>query len=194
MDPFDLFARERNSQIEISSDTNNNNNNNNRSFLIPFVGFMAPDLPPSPRSPSELATRIRKDYVVRNYLWTGDIDLACFDENCQFTDPTISFTSRDTFVRNTQNLKVLVDKIATRTRSELLDITVNDDYMESRWNMVGDLTGLFWKPRIDVIGRTKFWYKTDEDGGVTVYFYDESWEIPAREALLQLITPAGKAS
>lgn len=156
--------------------------------------FLQPDLPPSPQSPSELATRIRDDYTVRNYLWTGDIDLACFDENCQFTDPTISFTSRDTFVRNTQNLKVLVDKLATGTKSELLEISVNDEYVESRWNMVGDLTGLFWKPRIDVIGRTKFWYKIHEDGGVRVYFYDESWEIPAGEALLQLITPAGKAS
>ncbi|KAI2490102.1 DUF2358-containing protein [Fragilaria crotonensis] len=163
-------------------------------FSLESIKEVTLDLPPSPQSPSELATRIRDDYTVRNYLWTGDIDLACFDENCQFTDPTISFTSRDTFVRNTQNLKVLVDKLATGTKSELLEITVNDEYVESRWNMVGDLTGLFWKPRIDVIGRTKFWYKIHEDGGVRVYFYDESWEIPAGEALLQLITPAGKAS
>ena len=58
--------------------------------------------------------------------------------------------------------------------------------------MVGDLTGLFWKPRIDVIGRTKFWFKTDENGDVRVYFYDEIWEMPAAKALLQLITPAAR--
>jgi hypothetical protein len=139
--------------------------------------------------------RIRDDYVLRNYLWTGDIDLACFDENCRFTDPTISFESRDTFVRNTENLNILVDKLASGTKSDLLDISVTEDYVESRWNMVGDLTGLPWKPRIDVIGRTKFWYRKELNGGdLRVYFYDECWEMPAGKALLQLITPAGKSS
>lgn len=139
--------------------------------------------------------RIRDDYVLRNYLWTGDIDLACFDENCKFTDPTISFESRETFVRNTANLKVVVDKLVDSTgatKSALLDINVTDEYVESRWNMVGDLTGLPWKPRIDVIGRTKFWYRENPGRGLQVYEYDESWEMPAGKALLQLITPAGE--
>lgn len=138
--------------------------------------------------------RIQDDYVKRNYLWTGDIDLACFDKNCKFTDPTISFESRDTFVRNTANLKVLVDKLTDvgGTASKLLDISVTDDYVESRWNMVGDLTGLPWKPKIDVIGRTKFWFRDNQGTGLQVYFYDEAWEMPAGKALLQLITPGGK--
>jgi hypothetical protein len=62
--------------------------------------------------------------------------------------------------------------------------------------MVGVLNNLFWKPKIDVIGRTKFWYqevslqKDDvADSAFQVYFYDEIWEIPAELALLQLITP-----
>jgi hypothetical protein len=141
--------------------------------------------------------RIQDDYVERNYLWTGDIDLACFDKNCKFTDPTISFESRDTFVRNTANLKVLVDKLtdADGTQSKLLDISVTDEYVESRWNMVGDLTGLPWKPTIDVIGRTKFWFRKNEAGtGLQVYFYDEAWEMPAGRALLQLITPGSRTS
>lgn len=72
--------------------------------------------------------------------------------------------------------------------------------------MIGELDRLPWKPRIDVIGRTKFWYagvgdREDEeeeedviDGKsrpVQVYFYDEMWEIPAGLALLQLVAPAG---
>jgi hypothetical protein len=134
--------------------------------------------------------RIREDYVERNYLWTGDIDLACFEENCRFTDPTISFESRDTFVQNTENLKFLVDRLTKEggTRSDLLDIRFTDDYVESRWNMVGDLSGLPWKPRIDVIGRTKFWYRESQEG-LQVYFYDECWEMPASKALQQLVTP-----
>jgi len=154
-------------------------------------------------SPTELMERIASDYTERNYLWTGDIDLDCFDSECEFTDPTISFTSTDTFVKNTQNLKTIVDKIAINTQSKLLNITTNDGYVESRWNMIGDLTGLPWKPRINVIGRTKFWYKpvdttdnnTNDDKekekttALQVYFYDESWEIPASQALLQLFKP-----
>jgi hypothetical protein len=63
-------------------------------------------------------------------------------------------------------------------------------------NMVGVLNNLFWTPKIDVIGRTKFWYQEisrrnneAEDSAFQVYFYDETWEIPAGSALLQLITP-----
>lgn len=64
--------------------------------------------------------------------------------------------------------------------------------------MIGELNALFWKPKIDVIGRTKFWYRQEEKNGddrsnavVQVYFYDEEWEMPAGLALLQLITPSG---
>eukprot|EP00978_Attheya_sp_CCMP212_P016848 scaffold44486_cov46-Attheya_sp.AAC.2 len=123
--------------------------------------------------------------------------------DCRFTDPTLSFVGTDKFVSNVQNLRPIVDLLAEKDacQSDLLDISINEEegYVQSRWNMVGRLTSLPWKPKIDVIGRTKFWYRTvnDESGdgqantnGVRVYFYDECWEIPASQALLQLITPA----
>ena len=77
-------------------------------------------------------------------------------------------------------------------RSALLDITLNeeDKYVQTRWNMLGDLSALPWKPAIDVIGRTKFWYR-EAEGGYKVYFYDEEWELPAGKALLQLVVPKG---
>ncbi|CAE8611554.1 unnamed protein product [Polarella glacialis] len=152
----------------------------------------------SPASPQELLERIREDYTVKNYLWTGDIDLSAFDRQCQFTDPTLSFTGTDQFVKNLQNLRPIVDAL-TRPggcRSDLLDIQLFPDqgYIQTRWNMIGELSALPWKPQIDVIGRTKFWYRADEqapDERFNVFFYDEEWEIPAGKALLQLITPAG---
>jgi len=151
----------------------------------------------SPASPQELLERIRDDYIVKNYLWTGNIDLGAFDPDCRFTDPTLSFTGTDTFVKNIQNLRPIVkavtqsqpDMETTNCRSDLLGIELCDDYVQTRWNMVGELKALPWKPRIDVIGRTKFWF--DSDNGNRVYFYDEEWEIPAGRALLQIITPAG---
>mmetsp|Transcript_6472 Transcript_6472/g.18537 ORF Transcript_6472/g.18537 Transcript_6472/m.18537 type:complete len:329 (+) Transcript_6472:145-1131(+) len=188
-----------------------------------------------PTSSQELMDRIRKDYEERNYLWTGDLDLECFRKDCVFTDPTISFVGTDKFTENTQNLVPIVEAFAEDYRSELLSIslgtgsssssqtpdTVERDgrdgdgdeyYVETRWNMVGSLTAspwLFWKPKIDVVGRTKFWFRNESDGdcdgsidsksgsdpsdgnALKVYFYDESWEVPAWKALLQIITPAG---
>ncbi|CAB9523639.1 Uncharacterized conserved protein (DUF2358) [Seminavis robusta] len=174
-----------------NDDVDESSNNNGSEDLTP------------PQTPDELLERIRDDYVVRNYLWTGDIDLASFDKQCRFTDPTLSFQGTDQFVQNLNNLVPIVDALIGDTgncQSDLLDIQLNREkgYVQSRWNMVGSLARLPWKPKIDVIGRTKFWYKTllvDDDTttteGYQVYFYDEEWEIPAAKALLQLITPPG---
>lgn len=153
-------------------------------------------LDPPPKTPAELLERIRADYVERNYLWTGKIDLAAFDPKCRFTDPTLSFEGTDQFVKNLNNLVPIVDALIEPggCKSDLLQIVLYEDkgYVQTRWNMVGSLTGLPWSPMIDVIGRTKFWYRPTQDGnGFKVYFYDEEWEIPAGKALLQLITPAG---
>lgn len=143
-----------------------------------------------PGSPQELFDRIRDDYVINNYLWTGKLDLDCFDESCRFTDPTLSFEGTAKFKENTQNLVPLVNAFVKNYQSILLDIELHSEFVETRWNMVGELNGLFWKPKVDVIGRTKFWYR-EEHGSFSVYFYDERWEVPAYQALMQLVTPAG---
>jgi hypothetical protein len=184
------------------------------SFAKKEVSPEAASIGVPPASPEELLERIRRDYTVKNYLWTGDIDLPAFDEKCRFTDPTLSFTGTDQFVRNLQNLRPIVDAVIQQPddcRSDLLDIQLTPEYVQTRWNMVGELSALPWKPKIDVIGRTKFWYKqsavlddetttkmesttastADSGKGYRVFFYDEEWEIPAAKALLQLITPAG---
>jgi len=166
------------------------------------------DAPPA--SPKDLLEKIRDDYVVNNYLWTGDIFLPAFEKECRFTDPTLSFVGRDKFVSNVKNLTPIVgfltgdgdeSKEGGGCRSELLDISVNEEegYVQTRWNMIGDLKKLPWNPKIDVIGRTKFWYRTGDssaqstgaEDGLRVYLYDEEWEIPASRALLQLVTPGG---
>jgi hypothetical protein len=189
----------------------------------------------APTSPQELLTRISNDYTINNYLWTGKLDTSCFISDCTFTDPTLSFVGVHKYITNVQNLIPIVNYLlgnndndneqqqSSSSRSDLLSITINetDQYIETRWNMVGNLTKLFWNPRIDVIGRTKFWYQqipppmaqsreqiimvAGDDTTTTsstvreeesvdyyqVYLYDEQWEIPAGLALLQLVTKAG---
>ena len=140
-----------------------------------------------PSSPEELRERIAKDYTEKNYLWTGDIDLACFTPDCSFSDPTISFRGRETFVRNVQNLQPILDLLAYDTESQLLSYELYGTYIQTRWRMQGSLR-LPWKPKINVIGRTKFRY---DPQSFLVHTYDEIWEMPAYRALLQLVTPAG---
>jgi len=156
-----------------------------------------------PSSPQQLQTRIQNEYIQNNYLWTGKLDTSSFISNCTFTDPTLSFVGVDKFVSNVGNLVPVVnyllgdDQEKKNSQSILLDISLNEEeqYVETRWNMLGKLDRLIWRPKIDVIGKTKFWYKEiidgEEEKTYQVYFYDEMWEIPAGLALLQLITPAG---
>jgi hypothetical protein len=157
------------------------------------------ELPP-PTSPTELMARIREDYVTRNYLWTGNLDLGCFELDCRFTDPTLSFVGRSKFVQNVQNLRPIVDRLITkadRCKSILFEIQLHPEggYLESRWNMVGYLDALPWKPKVDVIGKTRFWYRDQVDktipDSVRIYWYDERWEVPTWMALLQLLTTSG---
>jgi Uncharacterized conserved protein (DUF2358) len=145
---------------------------------------------PPPLSPLELLGRIRNDYTERNYLWTGDLDVeANFVKSCRFTDPTLSFVGTDKYIQNIQNLRPilnLITDVEKECQSVLMDIQLYDTYIQTRWNMIGTLSRLPWQPKIDVIGKTKFWFHNDTN---QIYFYDEIWEIPANQALLQLITP-----
>jgi Uncharacterized conserved protein (DUF2358) len=158
-----------------------------------IVALQQQQSPPS--TPFELLERIRNDYTERNYLWTGDLDVeANFVESCRFTDPTLSFVGTDKYVKNIQNLRPilkLVTDVESECRSELIDIQLYDTYIQTRWNMIGTLSRLPWKPKIDVIGKTKFWYQNDTN---QIYFYDEIWEIPANQALLQIVTPTNSKS
>lgn len=163
------------------------------------------EYPPAPQSPQELLKIIEQDYTVNNYLWTGNIYINAFVPDCKFTDPTITFKGRQQYVSNVKNLVPIVDFLTNKKvynndntvgpSSNLLGILLNDDegYVETRWNMLGELDALPWKPVIDVVGRTKFWYNQTEEG-YQVYFYDEKWEIEAGAALMQIITPGSMKS
>ncbi len=143
-----------------------------------------------PSSAMELLERIRDDYTVHNYLWTGDLNVeANFVKSCRFTDPTLTFVGTDQYMKNIQNLRPilnLVMNVATECRSELLDIQLCESYIQTRWNMIGSLSRVPWKPKVNVIGQTKFWFHNDT---YQIYLYDEEWEIQANQALLQLVTP-----
>lgn len=74
---------------------------------------------------------------------------------------------------------------------ELLSCTLDEAAacVVAEWRMTG--TFVFpWHPKLDIRGRTRFGYDAEE--GNRVVAYDESWNVSAAEALLQLVRPGGR--
>ena len=132
---------------------------------------------------------LRRDFVEKEYLWSGQITAELYDEACVFTDPTLSFKGLSTFEANLENLDPWINRFvpAANRRVELYSLRLTDDgeAIEASWRMLGDLA-LPWKPRLDLKGRTR--YTLGGQGG-RIRAYDEAWAITPSEALLQLVKP-----
>jgi hypothetical protein len=50
----------------------------------------------------------------------------------------------------------------TSSLSSSSSATSSKSFVQTRWNMVGDLR-LPWRPRIDVMGQTRFWFGTNAE-------------------------------
>ncbi|CAM9546102.1 unnamed protein product [Pylaiella littoralis] len=135
----------------------------------------------------QLEAGIRNEYA-KNYLWTGDINESLYEEDCSFTDPTLSFSGLSTYKRNVGSLQGALDLLVTNSSSLLYscELRQEDSCVQTRWRMVGDLR-LPWGPTIDVVGRTTFSY--DSGRGNRIFSYDEVWEVEPAEALMQLLKP-----
>ncbi|CAN0121822.1 unnamed protein product [Ectocarpus sp. 6 AP-2014] len=143
-------------------------------------------------SEAELEAGIRQEYA-KNYLWTGDINEDLYEEDCNFTDPTLSFSGLSTYKRNVGSLQGVLDLFVRNSRSVLYscELRQEDSCVQTRWRMVGDLR-LPWGPTIDVVGRTTFSY--DSSRGNRIFSYDEVWEMEAAEALMQIFRPGKRDS
>ena len=53
---------------------------------------------------------LRADFEENEYLWSGKITTELYDEDCVFTDPTLSFTGLATFERNLANLDPWIER------------------------------------------------------------------------------------
>lgn len=145
-------------------------------------------------TPPELLEGVRADYEERMYLWTGDIDENLYDEDCTFTDPTLSFEGLATFQRNLAALQPILTTVVKSPLVELYGCELDESCNEVRasWRMKGDLA-LPWQPTIDLKGSTKFVYDPISAGG-RITQYIESWDIEAGAALMQILTPAAWSS
>lgn len=161
-----------------------------------------------------LENRIADEFRLKEYLWTGDIDVDLFSLKCVFTDPTLSFTGLETFRDNLESLQPSLRRIAPegKRRVELRECGKDedsDDVVVAKWRMVGNLQ-LPWRPKIDIQGETRFQFRRErvddieeeeeererkrgeEEENETclrVVSYRETWSETASEALWQLVTP-----
>ena len=71
---------------------------------------------------------LRRDFVENEYLWSGRITPELYDEDCVFTDPTLSFTGLATFERNLANLDPWIERFVPpgRRSCELKKIELLD--------------------------------------------------------------------
>ena len=140
-------------------------------------------------TPAELLEGVRADYEERMYLWTGDIDPNLYDEDCTFTDPTLSFEGLATFQKNLAALQPVLSTLVKRPLVELYSCEMDQAGCEVKaaWRMKGDLA-LPWRPQIDLRGSTRFTYDPAKAGG-RITRYTESWELEAGAALMQIIRP-----
>jgi len=142
-------------------------------------------------SPEVLMEGIRADFEERQYLWSGDIDPELYDEECTFTDPTLSFQGLRNFENNIRNLRPILDRVVPEDQRRCILHSLrrneSDGTIRAVWSMIGDLA-LPWGPRINLGGRTS--YRPGPDGRIVAY--DENWDISAGEALAQIVRPAAR--
>jgi hypothetical protein len=139
-------------------------------------------------TPSEILDGVIGDF--RNgYLFSGKIDTEIYDEQCVFTDPTLSFKGLSTFERNIKAIKPALDFFVGDSMVVLYDCKIDLEVKEIKalWRMSGDIK-LPWKPRIELTGNTVLSYDTDKGGRIVDYY--ERWDLPAATALLQLLQPS----
>jgi hypothetical protein len=142
--------------------------------------------PMSIRNPH--CAEIKADFTERCYLWTGNINPDIYAEDCVFTDPTLTFKGLSTYQRNLASLQPLVDRLVAKGDIELLSCTLHleEKCVVAEWRMNGTFT-FPWKPCLDLHGCTKF--RFDSAAGNRIVRYDETWNMPAFAALMQLLRP-----
>jgi Uncharacterized conserved protein (DUF2358) len=142
-------------------------------------------------TPIEVFEGVVKDFE-NGYLFSGQIDSEIYAEDCVFTDPTLSFRGLSTFERNIASLKPILDRFVGDTLVVLYDCQLDavPRKVKATWRMSGAVK-LPWNPRIELTGNTAMTFDPEQGGRIVDYF--ERWDIPATDALLQLLRPAKKA-
>jgi hypothetical protein len=112
------------------------------------------DLNQPPSSLSETLQRLQLDND-RMYFLSGSIDALIYDADCVFADPFVSFSGRDRFVANLQNLGSFITEYSAKPISYETEDDTNTDERDTTQSMNPRVTTKFmvklrlnlpWKP------------------------------------------------
>lgn len=82
---------------------------------------------------------VERDFTENDYLWTGDINVDIYADDCTFTDPTISFKGLATFQRNLESLRWFIDRLVDKYNVELYSCELDEEACKvvASWRMTG---------------------------------------------------------
>ena len=146
-----------------------------------------------PRSVDEACTRLAADYEGADgpYFLTGVMDAACYDDDCEFADPFVSFKGRARFEENLANLGGgFISDASIRTLS-----TERTASSYTTKLMVKLRLALPWQPVLAWPWGVEHVLEVREDE-VVVVRHLESWDVSAAEGVRQLFSagPPGPLS
>lgn len=98
------------------------------------------DISKPPQSMQETFERIKDDND-RSYFLSGKVDKLIYDPDCVFADPFVSFSGRDRFVDNLQNLGSFITKYSAK----MLDYSQDENTVKTKVMVKLELN-LPWKP------------------------------------------------
>jgi hypothetical protein len=135
----------------------------------------------------DLFDGIRSDFE-RGYLFSGLIDPNLYSADCEFTDPTLTFTGLSTFQKNIAAIQPLIKRFVSTNLVTLYSLEMDEasKRVSAKWRMEGNLA-LPWRPVIDVQGVTEYSF-SEADGRIERYY--ERWTQEPGAALLSLLRPA----
>jgi len=142
----------------------------------------------APISLDETIKRINDDND-RDYFLSGEVDSYIYDVDCVFADPFVSFSGRDRFVQNLQNLGSFITKYDARVL-KYSDVIYRDDdsnipIVETKIMVKLELN-LPWKPVL-----AWPWGVTYEIDPETFLItkHEESWNIEPLEGVKMIFRP-----
>ena len=146
-----------------------------------------------PRSVDEACERLAADYEGADgpYFLTGVMDAACYDDDCEFADPFVSFKGRARFEENLANLGGgFISDASIRTLS-----TERTASSYTTKLMVKLRLALPWQPVLAWPWGVEHVLEVREDE-VVVVRHLESWDVSAAEGVRQLFSagPPGPLS
>jgi hypothetical protein len=142
-----------------------------------------------PQSLEELAERLREDYC-RDYFVSGLLDRELYAPECEFSDPFSSFTGRDRFYTNLQNLGLFITGAEIKTMSFDVNFSASPPNVQTK-QMVKLQLNLPWKPVL-----AWPWGVRHEISPLSnqIVAHQETWDVSASDGLMQVFRAGPEAA